>query len=308
MAATLRRLPRPPAGTLAAALRARAAYADCFEVALPLAEAAAPALAPAPRPALLPVLAAAPPAAAAASFRDGGDDAELAALLAGADALTAYLRAFHTSAAFAPEREAFPLMGLPPAPPVRELLDAEFPLGFRVGPFAVAHRGPVAAAAAQPLLVGQPPGAAGASVSGSEAALGWGPLRAGGDVAGLSYHAVLLRRNSPELLGGGSRRGKQPLPARELVFLFGSLLWRTPAAAAGGGGGAGSGGSGPVAVPPWVLHAAPDAAGASTDDDPPPPPRLPLAWRALLLPHRVYSRLLLAAAVDRHLRLSGLLS
>lgn len=304
----------PPAGSLPARLlaahsRGGGVYADCFELALPLA----------PTPQLAGAAAAAPPllaaaaAAAVASTHVGAplavpptpppsDDAH--AWLADNEALSAYLRAFYSSAAFAPERA---LMGAMPAsaavPSVSELLRAEFHVGESVGLFRVSYRGP--------LLPPPPPGGGPDSAAplasraaGSEAALTW---RLGG-IAGYSYHALTVRDPPPPPLpviddsdgsdsaqpkgGFGGlfparrrRGGAPPSGERQLVVHFGSALWRAAPGDA-----------------PHALHPAGDGGPGSRVS-----PSLPLGVTPVGPLHRAYSRVLLGAAVDRHLRLSGLL-
>ena len=425
MAVYLRRLPGPPAGTLLAALKGSSAYADCFEVALPLTSGLSSSLSPAP------AVAAALGAVSLAShandlqpmlFNQSLDtandtneqrlcDSNVRGLpdsylhsesLVGRDALTAYLRSFYTSPAFAPERLAMPYVGLPPAPTVDDLLESEFDVGYRVGPFAVTHRGSIPHAGTDALpddawedLVRRPyenscrqPHKSrrsnnraleqGSFLQGSEAALGWGPFSG---AAGVSYHALAIRQrrqsknfsanddgdrytsigrsdlasrvaasngkydrshasmrtndmsasfteravdqpmSERDLFGeqlnpfSGSRHHHSNTDAsHELVFLFGSLLWRAPPA------------STPDSDRPWSLTGTAAIAASlpfhnplSSSSEPldrpkecglvgrvRTRPRLPVSWRLFSVPHRLYSRALLAAAVDRHLRTSHL--
>lgn len=117
-------------------------------------------------------------------------------------------------------------------------------------------------------------------VCGSEAALAWGPWRG---VSGLSWHALLLRRGDA---------GAEDV----LTFALGSLLWR-----------AGAHGDGAMAAAAAAATAAMTGGGATGEDV--PNLRLPAArgWNGVLPLSRVYARLLLAAAVDRHIRAAGLL-
>lgn len=310
MSVVIRRLSLPPAGTLLAALRPTSGYTDCFEIALPLAQDVGLQLAGAPVDSPTPIL-----CSTAMSTDFNASPAHKLPVepsffkeLSGDDALTAYLRSFYTSAAFSPERAVLTMSGMA-TPPLIVIASASFSPGYRLGPFAMSHRGSVSyvrpAPDPEPTTKTEQPPASASFYVGSEATLGWGPVSG---VAGASYHALLVRHGMSQQK---KARYAQSASSSELVFLFGSALWRTNAS----GESAWAGATGQ----PWLFSA--DAARAAFSsvtgldasnglEDPfalRPRGNLPLAWSAMSIPHRVYSRVLLASAVDRHLRLSGLL-
>lgn len=295
----------PPAGTLLAKLReqvGRSMYSDCFEISLDML--ANPAVA-------------AVPALAAAGIGDSRTAYNVSMLreAASRDSLTTYMRHFYTSKAFTPERALLNLVNMP-CSDTHAIYTNPFDVGDAVGPFIVCHRGQLAASDA---AVGD----TSRIQLGCESALEW----ASGGLAGLSYHAILLRYTSPYVQHhtAGSAQG----PPR-LSFLFGSALWRPAhvanrhgqSAAEGSGSSrrfdpvaavaAGAGGSSQPPDPDGLNSAASSCASTSSS-----PPALGTgsanARHAIRHPglavmlfgpvHRVYSKALLIAAVDKHLRL-----